>query len=166
MNSLLPIAVLADPGPWAQWAGILVTCVGMGFSLWAALAARSAKVAAEQAAKHVGLLGTLAKIEEVRYDMIRLEQAVSARDATAVAERANRLRLIVARLPRSASSDSRAFKQAEILLALTKLGTVAAGCGKQPTIKQTTQLRIAVGELQELIGRAAGSIEDALRSNP
>jgi len=61
VSSLPPIADLTDPGPLAQWAGIVVTCVGTGLGLaglifaikasWdAANAAKNAQNASERAA--------------------------------------------------------------------------------------------------------------------
>ena len=139
-----------------------MTCVGTGLSLWAALAARSAKIAAERAARRSGLLNALIQMEEARFALVQLDLAVTEKDAATVAARANQLRLLIARLP-ALDARGRAVKgRAEILLSLTKLSEVASRCSKQPTIKESPQLRIAIGEVQELVGLAARSIEDAV----
>ena len=58
MTDLTPIAALADPGPVAQWVGIVVTCAGTFaglIGLWFAYAAaRDAKTAAERAGRTAG----------------------------------------------------------------------------------------------------------------
>ena len=152
------------PAVW-QWVGIAVTCVGTGLSLAAVLFARSAKVAAERAAERAAGFNVLVRLEEVRRDLAKLDQAVADKDCPEVVLISNRLHVAIGRLPVRPGPDVWGAEGREQTTRILRTITRTAGsAGGRPRNAQIAQLHGAVGELCETIGEALGRIETLLRN--
>ena len=119
MSSIPPIAVLADPGPWAQWAGIIITCLGTGLSIWAALAAQAATTAAKGAKEAAERFAGIYELQAIQDDLVELIALCNqpAADLAAIAKLAAKLgpRMNVAAGPQTGETRDRIMQAARTL---------------------------------------------------
>ena len=119
MTSPPPLATLADPGPWAQWVGIVVTCLGTGLTVWAALAAQTASAAARKAKEAAERSAGIYELQAIQDDLVELISLCnqSAADLAAISKLAARLgpRMNVAAGPQTGETRDRIMQAAKTL---------------------------------------------------
>ena len=147
MNDPLPIVALADPGPWAQWVGIVVTCLGTILSFAAYLAAKGAGAAARDAKTAAERSAAVSELRSVQEDLTLLASACAAKgaDLSAVATAATK---IAARLGVAAASlrdvDQDAIRRAANQLREVSPATLVDGPSKAEKAYRVAQTVSAV----------------------
>ncbi|HEX6984629.1 MAG TPA: hypothetical protein VF170_04595 [Planctomycetaceae bacterium] len=155
------------PGPVWQWVGLAVTFAGTALSLWAVVAARSARDHAKRAAESASRLGRTVRWNDLGADLQELVSTVAAADFGAIAAVASRLRGRIARLSAESYDDMSVEDRQRLTAVLGALTSVGDHAISRRGSDQTrlSRIRAAVGEITETLnfvigGRVVVSVED------
>lgn len=146
-----------NPGPVWQWLGLAGTLAGMLFSIWAVVAARSARVQAKRAFEAATQLARLTQVTDLAAELLELEVLVAHESIPAISAKANHLRGRIARFLTDAYDDLSENERKELSLAREQLGKVSSiAAGRRQSENKLAGIRSAIGEVSASLGSVAG----------
>jgi hypothetical protein len=146
-----------NPGPVWQWVGLAATIAGTALSLWAALAARSARDQAKRAYEAAVSLARLTQAEDLRLDLVELDLLVSYGNIEAAASKAAHFQGRIARFLADAYDQLNENERMELALAREQIGKIPSiAAGKMQAENKAARIRIAISAVSNSLGLVAG----------
>jgi len=160
---------ITQPIPdWLQWIGLIVGIAGTGLTVWAALNARNARIAAEHAALAARRIGREVQVLEILEGMGELQTLIARGDLELTAMKAGHLNSQIVRFASEAYDELEAPEQNCLIVLREQISSIVERASQRRGSDDARNRRIQLSYAfaKESLSRLLGGLRRQIRSFP